>query len=112
MDSAEDLNDAGIIYAVMSLRRVPVPEGLHRTHSVLADCLPEDDSLPAVIPAERPRGCRDALRADGGGVPVPGGHGARSLHGRREGAVPEHRDPRVQGAGRERRLVTAAPRTA
>ena len=46
----------GIIYAAMSLRRVRVPEGLHRTHSVLANCLPEDDSLPAVIPAERAGG--------------------------------------------------------
>ncbi|CAM5337812.1 HTH-type transcriptional repressor PurR [Streptomyces violarus] len=41
----------GIIYAAMSLRRVRVPEGLHRTHSVLANCLPEDGSLPAVVPA-------------------------------------------------------------
>jgi LacI family transcriptional regulator len=46
----------GIIYAAMSLRRVRVPEGLHRTHSVLANCLPEDDSLPAVVPAERAGG--------------------------------------------------------
>lgn len=46
----------GIIYAAMSLRRVRVPEGLHRTHSVLANCLPEDGSLPAVVPAERAGG--------------------------------------------------------
>jgi LacI family transcriptional regulator len=51
----------GIIYAAMSLRRVRVPEGLHRTHSVLANCVPEDDSLPAVIPAERAGG-RTAAR--------------------------------------------------
>ncbi|MFI6408506.1 LacI family DNA-binding transcriptional regulator [Streptomyces sp. NPDC050548] len=51
----------GIIYAAMSLRRVRVPEGLHRTHSVLANCLPEDDSLPAVVPAERTGG-RTAAR--------------------------------------------------
>ncbi|MFF4352612.1 LacI family DNA-binding transcriptional regulator [Streptomyces sp. NPDC001530] len=51
----------GIIYAAMSLRRVRVPEGLHRTHSVLANCLPEDNSLPAVIPAERAGG-RTAAR--------------------------------------------------
>jgi LacI family transcriptional regulator len=51
----------GIIYAAMWLRRVRVPEGLHRTHSVLANCLPEDDSLPAVIPAERAGG-RTAAR--------------------------------------------------
>lgn len=51
----------GIVYAAMSLRRVRVPEGLHRTHSVLANCLPEDDSLPAVIPAERAGG-RTAAR--------------------------------------------------
>jgi LacI family transcriptional regulator len=51
----------GIIYAAMSLRRVRVPEGLHRTHSVLANCLPEDDSLPAVVPAERAGG-RTAAR--------------------------------------------------
>lgn len=51
----------GIIYAAMSLRRVRVPEGLHRTHSVLANCLPDDDSLPAVIPAERAGG-RTAAR--------------------------------------------------
>ncbi|MDQ1032963.1 LacI family transcriptional regulator [Streptomyces umbrinus] len=46
----------GIIYAAFSLRRVRVPEGLHRTHSVLANCVPEDGSLPAVIPAERAGG--------------------------------------------------------
>lgn len=51
----------GIIYAAMSLRRVRVPQGLHRTHSVLANCLPEDDSLPAVVPAERAGG-RTAAR--------------------------------------------------
>ncbi|MGW7243797.1 LacI family DNA-binding transcriptional regulator [Streptomyces sp. NPDC054804] len=51
----------GIIYAAMSLRRVRVPEGLHRTQSVLANCLPEDDSLPAVVPAERAGG-RTAAR--------------------------------------------------
>jgi LacI family transcriptional regulator len=51
----------GIIYAAFSLRRVRVPEGLHRTHSVLANCVPEDDSLPAVIPAERAGG-RTAAR--------------------------------------------------
>ncbi|MEV7890107.1 LacI family DNA-binding transcriptional regulator [Streptomyces sp. NPDC002817] len=51
----------GIIYAAMSLRRVRVPEGLHRTHSVLANCVPDDDSLPAVIPAERAGG-RTAAR--------------------------------------------------
>jgi LacI family transcriptional regulator len=51
----------GIIYAAMSLRRVRVPEGLHRTHSVLANCVAEDDSLPAVIPAERAGG-RTAAR--------------------------------------------------
>jgi LacI family transcriptional regulator len=51
----------GIIYAAMSLRRVRVPEGLHRTHSVLAKCLPEDNSLPAAIPAERAGG-RTAAR--------------------------------------------------
>ncbi|MFJ8632235.1 LacI family DNA-binding transcriptional regulator [Streptomyces sp. NPDC093568] len=51
----------GIIYAAMSLRRVRVPEGLHRTHSVLANCMPEDDSLPAVVPAERAGG-RTAAR--------------------------------------------------
>jgi LacI family transcriptional regulator len=51
----------GIIYAAMSLRSVRVPEGLHRTHSVLANCLPEDGSLPAVIPAERAGG-RSAAR--------------------------------------------------
>ncbi|WUD20688.1 LacI family DNA-binding transcriptional regulator [Streptomyces sp. NBC_00519] len=51
----------GIVYAAMSLRRVRVPEGLHRTHSVLANCLPEDHSLPAVVPAERAGG-RSAAR--------------------------------------------------
>lgn len=50
----------------MSLRRVRVPEGLHRTRSVLTNCRPEDDSLPAVVPAERVGGrTRDALRAQG-----------------------------------------------
>ncbi|GGQ55281.1 LacI family DNA-binding transcriptional regulator [Streptomyces flaveolus] len=51
----------GIVYAAMSLRRVRVPEGLHRTHAVLANCLPEDGSLPAVVPAERAGG-RTAAR--------------------------------------------------
>ncbi|MGW1003820.1 LacI family DNA-binding transcriptional regulator [Streptomyces sp. NPDC002520] len=51
----------GIIYAAMSLRRVRVPEGLHRTLSVLANCIPEDGSLPAVVPAERAGG-RTAAR--------------------------------------------------
>ncbi|MFE1886945.1 LacI family DNA-binding transcriptional regulator, partial [Streptomyces diastatochromogenes] len=51
----------GIIYAAMSLRRVRVPEALHRTHSVLANCLPQDDSLPSVVPAERAGG-RTAAR--------------------------------------------------
>lgn len=51
----------GIIYAAMSLRSVRVPEGLHRTHSVLANCVPDDDSLPSVVPAERAGG-RTAAR--------------------------------------------------
>ncbi|WP_455753879.1 LacI family DNA-binding transcriptional regulator, partial [Streptomyces griseorubiginosus] len=51
----------GIIYAAMSLRRVRVPEGLHRTHSVLANCVSDDDSLPSVVPAERAGG-RTAAR--------------------------------------------------
>ncbi|MEV5551071.1 LacI family DNA-binding transcriptional regulator [Streptomyces sp. NPDC052309] len=114
----------GIVYAAMSLRRVRVPEGLHRTHAVLANCLPEDGSLPAVVPAERAggrtaarllldaghrrvavvgglddiasaerlRGFRDALRAEGVTVPrewvvrtggeISGGHeGALRLLG-------------------------------
>ncbi|WP_405530896.1 LacI family DNA-binding transcriptional regulator [Streptomyces canus] len=66
----------GIIYAAMSLRRVRVPEGLHRTHSVLANCLPEDDSLPAVVPAERAGGrtaARLLLRASHRRLAVIGG---------------------------------------
>ncbi|MBO8192278.1 LacI family DNA-binding transcriptional regulator [Streptomyces oryzae] len=51
----------GIIYAALSLRRARVPAGLHRTFAVLANCLPEDGSLPAVIPAERAGG-RSAAR--------------------------------------------------
>lgn len=51
----------GIIYAALSLRRARVPEGLHRTFAVLANCLPEDGSLSAVIPAERAGG-RTAAR--------------------------------------------------
>jgi LacI family transcriptional regulator len=46
----------GIIYAAMSLRRARVPQGLRHTPAVFANCLPEDDSLPAVIPAERAGG--------------------------------------------------------
>ncbi|GGW83748.1 transcriptional regulator [Streptomyces caelestis] len=68
----------GIIYAAMSLRRVRVPEGLHRTHSVLANCLPEDDSLPAVIPAERAGGrtaARLLLERGHRRVALVGGHG-------------------------------------
>ncbi|MEV5609587.1 LacI family DNA-binding transcriptional regulator [Streptomyces sp. NPDC052225] len=52
----------GIIYAAMSLRRARVPAGLHRTYAVFANCLPEDDSLAAVIPAERAGG-RAAAKA-------------------------------------------------
>ncbi|ULR50439.1 LacI family DNA-binding transcriptional regulator [Streptomyces deccanensis] len=51
----------GIIYAALSLRRARVPDGLHRTFAVFANCLPEDGSLPAVIPAERAGG-RSAAR--------------------------------------------------
>ncbi|MGI5346695.1 LacI family DNA-binding transcriptional regulator [Streptomyces sp. CA-250714] len=51
----------GIIYAAMSLRRLRVPAGLHHTFAVLANCLSEDDSLPAVIPAEQDGG-RSAAR--------------------------------------------------
>ncbi|WP_328747080.1 LacI family DNA-binding transcriptional regulator [Streptomyces sp. NBC_00285] len=51
----------GIIYAALSLRRARVPEGLHGTFAVFANCLPEDGSLPAVIPAERAGG-RSAAR--------------------------------------------------
>ncbi|MCG7208326.1 LacI family DNA-binding transcriptional regulator [Streptomyces arenae] len=68
----------GIIYAAMSLRRVRVPEGLHRTHSVLANCLPEDDSLPAVVPAERAGGrtaARLLLAAGHRRVAMVGGQG-------------------------------------
>jgi LacI family transcriptional regulator len=51
----------GIIYAALSLRRARVPQGLHSTYAVFANCLPEDGSLPAVIPAERAGG-RSAAR--------------------------------------------------
>lgn len=51
----------GIIYAAMSLRRVRVPAGLRRTTAVLANCLPDDDSIAAVIPHERAGG-RSAAR--------------------------------------------------
>jgi LacI family transcriptional regulator len=46
----------GIVYAAMSLRPVTVPDGLRRTRTVLANCLADDGSLPAVIPAERAGG--------------------------------------------------------
>ncbi|RMI44991.1 LacI family DNA-binding transcriptional regulator [Streptomyces triticirhizae] len=46
----------GIIYAAMSLRRARLPAGLDQCHTVLANCLPADGSLPAVIPAERAGG--------------------------------------------------------
>ncbi|MFE2992300.1 LacI family DNA-binding transcriptional regulator [Streptomyces sp. NPDC059262] len=46
----------GIIYAAMSLRSARVPTGLSRTFAVLANCLPDDGSLAAVIPAERAGG--------------------------------------------------------
>lgn len=46
----------GIIYATMSLRRARVPQGLRHTPAVFANCLPGDDSLPAVIPAGRAGG--------------------------------------------------------
>jgi LacI family transcriptional regulator len=48
----------GIIYAAMSLRRVRVPEGLHRTHSVLANCLPEDTPCPPPSPRNAPEAVR------------------------------------------------------
>ncbi|MDQ0910744.1 LacI family transcriptional regulator [Streptomyces canus] len=65
----------GIIYAALSLRRARVPEGLHRTFAVFANCLPEDGSLPAVIPAERAGG-RSAAR-----VLVDAGHRRVALVG-------------------------------
>ena len=46
----------GIIYAAMSLRKARLPAGLDQCHTVLANCLPADGSLPAVIPAERAGG--------------------------------------------------------
>ncbi|NBE55650.1 LacI family DNA-binding transcriptional regulator [Streptomyces boluensis] len=46
----------GIIYAAMSLRSARVPEGLGATPTVLANCLAEDGSRAAVIPAERAGG--------------------------------------------------------
>jgi LacI family transcriptional regulator len=46
----------GIVYAAMWHREVEVPAGLDRTVAVLANCVPADGSLPAVIPAERPGG--------------------------------------------------------
>ncbi|KAB8165799.1 LacI family DNA-binding transcriptional regulator [Streptomyces sp. 3MP-14] len=46
----------GIIYAAMSLRRARLPAGLDQCHTVLANCLPADGSLPAVIPSERAGG--------------------------------------------------------
>ncbi|WP_062212156.1 LacI family DNA-binding transcriptional regulator [Streptomyces sp. NBRC 109706] len=46
----------GIIYAAMSLRKAWLPAGLDQCHTVLANCLPADGSLPAVIPAERAGG--------------------------------------------------------
>lgn len=46
----------GIIYAAMSLHRARLPQGLDRTFTVLANCLPEDGARAAVIPAERAGG--------------------------------------------------------
>ncbi|MET7449207.1 LacI family DNA-binding transcriptional regulator [Streptomyces sp. NPDC005508] len=46
----------GIIYAAMSLHRTRLPQGLDRTFTVLANCLPENGSRAAVIPAERAGG--------------------------------------------------------
>jgi LacI family transcriptional regulator len=43
----------GIIYAAMSHREANVPAGLDGTYAVLANCVPADGSLPAVVPAER-----------------------------------------------------------
>ncbi|MEV0318265.1 LacI family DNA-binding transcriptional regulator [Streptomyces sp. NPDC050658] len=66
----------GIIYAAMSLRRARVPAGLNRTLAVFANCLPEDDSLAAVIPAERAGGRAAAkLLLDAGhrGIALVGG---------------------------------------
>ncbi|MEU0369749.1 LacI family DNA-binding transcriptional regulator [Streptomyces sp. NPDC006283] len=46
----------GIIYAAMTLRRARLPAGLDRTFAVLANCLPQEGSMAAVIPAERAGG--------------------------------------------------------
>ncbi|MFI6119367.1 LacI family DNA-binding transcriptional regulator [Streptomyces sp. NPDC051064] len=46
----------GIIYAAMSLHRAHLPQGLDRTFTVLANCLPEEGSRATVIPAERAGG--------------------------------------------------------
>lgn len=46
----------GIIYAAMTLHRAHLPAGLGRTFTVLANCLPKDGPMAAVIPAERAGG--------------------------------------------------------
>ncbi|MDT0345061.1 LacI family DNA-binding transcriptional regulator [Streptomyces litchfieldiae] len=56
VDELLDRRVDGIVYAAMSLRRVAVSAALRRTRTVLANCLAEDGSLPAVIPAERAGG--------------------------------------------------------
>ena len=85
----------------MSLRRVRVPEGLHRTFAVLANCLPEDGSLPAVIPAERAGG-RTAAR-----LLLDAGH-RRARRGRRSGRH-RHRGTSARLPGRAARGGLTVP---
>ncbi|HEF8774147.1 LacI family DNA-binding transcriptional regulator [Providencia manganoxydans] len=40
----------GIIYTTMGLREVSIPEGLHKNHLVLANCIDVQKRLPAYIP--------------------------------------------------------------
>ncbi|ELX8379472.1 LacI family DNA-binding transcriptional regulator [Providencia vermicola] len=40
----------GIIYTTMGLREVTIPEGLHKSHLVLANCIDPQNRFPAYIP--------------------------------------------------------------
>lgn len=57
----------GILYAAMSLRTARVPLGLEETRTTFANCLPDDETLFAVVPAERAggRAAAELLLAEG-----------------------------------------------
>ncbi|UYM25561.1 LacI family DNA-binding transcriptional regulator [Streptomyces albus] len=87
----------GIIYAAMSLRTAHLPEGLERTTTVLANCLPADGTHAAVIPAERGRRPGRHPAAPRRGAPPDRGGGRPRRHRHRRTAARLPRRPARAG---------------